>query len=192
MKYNEIDDTATEQKKQNYFINLFDDVLDEDNPFNDTVETEDIFVDENLLDDTDQKEIKKISEDVLQDTNLDQDEALFVDLPEEWPEKVKITAKKITSNARLEMVANRIKKRYQRQKQIKGRLKKANKKTTEWLKKVGYLETDDLETVDYNNDINLDDVQTADYNNDTQLDELDSEPEQIVPKIFQHKKQPKE
>ena len=71
-------------------------------------------------------------------------------------------------------------------------MKKANKKATEWLKKAGYLETDDLETVDYNNDINLDDVQTADYNNDTQLDELDSEPEQIVPKIFQHKKQPKE
>ena len=75
------------------------------------METEDIFIDDNLFDDTDQKEIKKISEDVLQDTNLDQDEALFVDLPEEWPEKVKITAKKISPNARLEMVANRIKKK---------------------------------------------------------------------------------
>ena len=61
-------------------------------------------------------------------------------------------------------------------------MKEANKKATEWLKKASYLETDDLETVDYNNDINLDDVQTVDYNNDTQLDELDSEPEQIVPK----------
>ena len=40
----------------------------------------------------------------------------------------------------------------------------------------------DLETVDYNTDINLDDVPTEDYNNDTQLDELDSKPEQIVPK----------
>ena len=61
-------------------------------------------------------------------------------------------------------------------------MKKANKKATEWLKKAGYLETDDLETVDYNNDISLDDVQSLDYNNNTQLDELDSEPAQIVPK----------
>ena len=59
-------------------------------------------------------------------------------------------------------------------------MKKANKKATEWLKKAGYLETDDLETADYNNDISLDDVQTVDYNNNTQLDELDSELEQIV------------
>ena len=61
-------------------------------------------------------------------------------------------------------------------------MKKANKKATEWLKKAGYLETDDLETVDYNSDISLDDVQTVDYNNDIQLDELDNEPEKIVPK----------
>ena len=59
LKYNEIDDAATEQKNQNYFIDLFDDVLDEDNPFNDTVETEDIFIDGNLFDNTNQKEIKE-------------------------------------------------------------------------------------------------------------------------------------
>ena len=72
------------------------------------METGDIFTDDNLFDDTDQKETKKISEDVLQDTNSDQDEVLFLDLPEEWPEKVKITRQKITPNARLEMAANRI------------------------------------------------------------------------------------
>ena len=59
------------KKKQNYFIDLFDDVLDEDNPFNDTMKTEDIFIYDNLFDDTYQKDIKKISEDVLQDTILD-------------------------------------------------------------------------------------------------------------------------
>ena len=61
-------------------------------------------------------------------------------------------------------------------------MKKAIKKATEWLKKAGYLETNDLETIDYNNDVSLHDVQTVVYNNDTQLDELHSEPEQIVPK----------
>ena len=74
------------------------------------------------------------------------------------------------------------KKKYQRQRQTKGRLKKANKKAAEWLKNAGYLETDDLEMVDYNNDICLDDIQNVNYNNDTQFDELDSDPEQIAPK----------
>ena len=103
-------------------------------------------------------------------------------LPKEWSEKVKITPQKITPNARLEMATNRIKKKYQKQRQTKGRLKKAIKKATEWLKKAGYLETNDLETVDCNNDVSLHDVQTVVYNNDTQLDELHSEPEQIISK----------
>ena len=55
------------------------------------MKTEDIFIDDNLFDDTDQNNIKKISEDVLQHTNIDQSEPLFVNLPEEWAEKVKIT-----------------------------------------------------------------------------------------------------
>ena len=42
-------------------------MLDEGNPFNDTIkkEPEDIFIDDDLFDNTDQKEIKKVSEDVL-------------------------------------------------------------------------------------------------------------------------------
>ena len=46
-------------KKQDYFIDLFDDVLDGDNPFNDLMKTEDKFIDDNLFDDPDQKDIKK-------------------------------------------------------------------------------------------------------------------------------------
>ena len=47
------------EKRKNYFIDLFDDVLDKDNPFNDTMKTEDIFIDDNLFDDNDKKDIKK-------------------------------------------------------------------------------------------------------------------------------------
>ena len=57
-------------------------MLDEDNPFNDAMKTEDIFIDDNLFDDTSQKEIKFFSEDVLQDMNIDQNKPLFIDLPE--------------------------------------------------------------------------------------------------------------
>ena len=76
-KQNEIDNAATELKKQDYFIDLFDDMLDEDNPFNDTMKTEDLFIDDNLFDDTNQKEIKIVSEDVLQDMNIDQNKPLL-------------------------------------------------------------------------------------------------------------------
>ena len=58
------------------------------------MKTEYVFIDDNLLDDTEQKEIKQVPEDVLQDMNIDQNKALFVDLPEEWPEKVKIAPEK--------------------------------------------------------------------------------------------------
>ena len=57
--------------------------------------------------------------------------------------------------------------------------KNVNERAAKWLKKAGYLEIDDLETVDYNNGVSLDDVQTVDYNNDTQPDELDNEIEKI-------------
>ena len=102
------------------------------------METEDIFIDDNLFDDTDQKDIKKVFEDVSQNSNLDPNEPLFVDLPEDWLEKVKIAPDqddvpfidlpedvpfvhlseiqpekiekppKITPNARLEVASNRI------------------------------------------------------------------------------------
>ena len=52
------------KKKQNDIIDLIDNMLDEGNPFNDTIkkEPEDIFIDDDLFDNTDQKEIKKVSE----------------------------------------------------------------------------------------------------------------------------------
>ena len=103
------------------------------------MKTEDIFIDDNLFDNTDQTEINKVSEDVLQDTNIDQNKALFVDLPEEWPEKVKITPRKITPNARLEVPANRILKKYQRQRQTKEHSIKSNNKAIKWLKKTRLL-----------------------------------------------------
>ena len=78
------------KKKQNDIIHLIDNMLDEGNPFNDTIkkEPEDIFIDDDLFDNTDQKEIKKVSEDVLQDTNLDQNDVLFKDLPITTPGKI--------------------------------------------------------------------------------------------------------
>ena len=59
-------------------------------------------------------------------------------------------------------------KTYQRQRQ-KGSLKKANKKATKWLKKAGFLRTDNWQTTDYNNDVIINHIETVDFNNNTRM-----------------------
>ena len=63
-KFKEIDNAATEQKKQNDVIDLIDDVfvLGENNSFNKTIKTgpEDMFIDDDLFDDTEQKDLVSI------------------------------------------------------------------------------------------------------------------------------------
>ena len=44
---------------------------------------------------------------------------------------------------------------------------------------MGFLETDNLMTIDYNNDVSLDDVATVDYHNDTQPNDLNNEIDKI-------------
>ena len=39
-------------------------------------------------------------------------------------------------------------------------------------KKAGYLGSDDLQTIDYNNDTPIDDLETVDFNNDTEMSDL--------------------
>ena len=101
--------------------------------------------------------------------DIPSDDGIAIDTPK----KVKI----ITTNSnQLRLASNRIKKNCLRQKS-RGILRKANKRSAEWLRKVGSLDTDDLETIDYNNDTNindLDDVETINYNSDTNINDLDN------------------
>ena len=85
------------------------------------------------------------------------------------------------------LASNRIKK-YQKQRQ-KGSLKKANKKSTEWLKKASFLGTDNLKTIDYNHNITLDDLETIDFNNDTQMTDLTDIDKIDLKKTLQYNKQ---
>ena len=57
-KFNVIDNASTEQKRQNDPIYLVDDVLNENNPFND-LKTEDTYIEDNLFDNNDSKYIKR-------------------------------------------------------------------------------------------------------------------------------------
>ena len=82
------------------------------------------------------------------ENNIDilSDDGIVIDAPK----KVKM----ITTNSnQLRLASNRIKKKCLLQKS-RGILKKANKRAAEWLWKAGSLDTDDLETIDYNNDTN--------------------------------------
>ena len=47
------------KNKLTFKQNLVDDVLDENNPFNNKIKTEDIYIEDNLFDDTDSKDKKK-------------------------------------------------------------------------------------------------------------------------------------
>ena len=81
--------------------------------------------------------------------------------------KVKI----ITNPNSVCLSSNRIIKEYRKQRQ-KGSLKKKKKKSAEWLKKAGFLGTDNLQAIDCNNGVTLDDIKTRDFNNDTQMIDL--------------------
>ena len=79
-----MDNAAAELKKQNDIFGLIDDILDENNIFNDELKTEGIYIEGNLFDDTDQRDIKKIAEDKVSEINPP-DNLLIVDLPDEDP-----------------------------------------------------------------------------------------------------------
>lgn len=155
--------------------------------------TQDIWIEDDLFDNDDTQTIKNVSKEILDVTDpietialLDDDFKLSVtiaieddiDIPSgddiaiDAPQKLKI----ITDPKRLCLASNRIKKKYICQKS-KGTLKKPKNKAADWLKKAGFLGTDDLQTIDYNNDTNkndLDDVETINYNNDTNISDLDN------------------
>ena len=103
------------------------------------------------------------------DTDVPLDDGIAIDALK----KVKI----ITTNSnQLRLASNRIKKKYLSQK-LREILKNANKKTADWLRKAWFIGTDNLETIDYNNDTNindLDDVETITYKNDTNINDLDN------------------
>ena len=145
-------------------IDLIDNILGDDNPFNDTVE--DIFIDDDLFDNTDNKNIKIVADDILGGIKTEQEE-IMSELPPPVikPGNIGLNLRRFKRTNRLESAAARIKRKYQRQKQRK-ELTKINKKAAKYLKKAGYLDVDDAKTVDYSNNTNSGDVATIDYNND--------------------------
>ena len=122
-----------------------------------------------MLDDTNAKDIKKVSDGVIKEINFGDN----IEIPSDAEVAVDGSKKiKIIHNPNsIRLASNRIIKKYQKQRH-KGSLKKTNKKSIEWLKKAGFLGTDDLQIIDYNNDLTLDDLETVDFNNHTKMTDL--------------------
>ena len=104
----DVNDTATQQKKDYEVIDLIGNIKDEDNPFNNIFKADpkDIFIDDNVFDSSDQndkKDIKMMSDDILQDKDLDQINVLLEELLTR-----SIKRQIIKPNTRLELVANKI------------------------------------------------------------------------------------
>ena len=93
------------------------------------------------------------------------------------PENIGLNPYRLKRTNYLESASARIKRKYQLQKQRKEF--KKNKKAAKYLKKAGYLDVDDTETVDYSNDTNLDNVATVDYNNDNKLSDIDEDIQKV-------------
>ena len=63
-EFGKVNNGATEQKPQTDAINLIDDILDEDNPFNNVV-TEDIWIEDDIFDNDNTQAIKNISKEII-------------------------------------------------------------------------------------------------------------------------------
>ena len=67
-QFDAVNDTATEQKKQDHATKLIDDILDKDNPFK-NINTEDIWIEDNLFDNNDKEAIKEVSKNIIDTAN---------------------------------------------------------------------------------------------------------------------------
>ena len=63
-QYDQINELATEQKKEKKITNLFDDIIDESYPFQ-NLGTEGIWLEDDIFDNDDQKSVVDISKDIL-------------------------------------------------------------------------------------------------------------------------------
>ena len=131
-------------------------------------QTQKIFIDGSLSDDfhqNDKKDIKMVYDDILKDENLNQSNVLF----EEFPERP-IKRQIIRPNKKLELAANKIKKKILQPKTKKSQ----NPLTKKWLKGAGYLDTSNQQTIDCNNDAEITDLETVSNTNISDLKDNNS------------------
>ena len=63
-EFDKVNNAVTEQKLQDYAINLIDDILDEDNPFK-NIDYQDFRIEDRLFDNNDRQDMKDISKEII-------------------------------------------------------------------------------------------------------------------------------
>ena len=168
-EFNKVDVAATRQKKVDFYTSYLMTckihLPDKRQEIDDIVKN--IFIDDDLFSDTDTKDIcnlvdQKKSETDVNDVLLEHDPAdttsNILPSPELLLSFSDILLK--TNNGKNE-TAKKIRQKYKNIRQNKDKIKKVTKQAIKEMKKSNYLETDDAETVNYNDGINIDDISTA-------------------------------
>ena len=151
-EFNNVDATATKQKRDDYYDKLFDDITDEGDRrqiIDDVVKTEDIFVDDNyLFDNDDTQETKTICDYVLDD--IDRNNVLFEHVPvDDTPNYLSLPDPLpsfsdflLPKNKSKKKAAKIFFKKYQKMRQNREKVKKAAKISIQKLKNARYIKTD--------------------------------------------------
>ena len=85
-------------------VDLVDDILDNDNPFNDTIE--DIFIDDDLFDNTNNTDMKIVADNILGDIKTRQEEIMSeLPLPVIAPGNIGLSPYRLKRTNHLELAA---------------------------------------------------------------------------------------
>ena len=131
-----------------------------------------------MFDNDDTQETKNIYDYVLND--IDTNNVLFEHVPVDdtpnYPSPPNLFPSfsdiLLPKNKSKKKTAKKFLKKYQKMRQNRERVKKAAKNAVQKLKKMRYIQTDDTQTVIYNDDVNIDDLTTVGYNSDAEIENL--------------------
>ena len=170
------DVAATNQKRDDYYNKLFDDITNEGDSrqtIDDGIKTEDIFIDDDYRLMMMMHKRQKVCDYMLHEVG--QNDILFkrelVDNTPNYPfplEPLQTFSDIWLPKARTKLAKKKLKK-YQKLRENKEIVKNAGKRALQELKNAKYIQTDNTKTVNYDDDVNIDDLATAEYNSKTAM-----------------------
>ena len=170
------DVAATNQKRDDYYNKLFDDITNEGDSrqtIDDGIKTEDIFIDDDYRLMMMMHKRQKICDYMLDEVG--QNDILFKrELVDNTPnysfplEPLQTFSDILLPKARTKLAKKKFKK-YQKLRENEEIVKNAGKRALQELKNAKYIQTDNTKTVNYDDDVNIDDLATAEYNSKTTM-----------------------
>ena len=148
----------------------------------DIAKIEDIFVDDYLFRDTDTEDVCNLVDQIKSETDANhillEHEPVDTtpDIPRSPEPLLNFSDILLKNNKGKNRTAKKNRQKYKNIRPNQDKIKKLTKQAIKEIKKSDYLETDDVETVNYNDGINIDDISTA---GDVEIENM-SDPETIA------------